>query len=284
MPDPDAFFVAEDDRYVPTELTRGPWDANSQHAGPPAALIAREVERLEGGSARHVGRITFEIMRPVPITPLRVDARVVRPGRSVELVEASLDDDDGEVIRARAWRLRMSDLELPDGLASTDGKAVVGASSSNVRPGFAPPGPDDARPGEFPDTGQDVGYHSAMEYRFVTGDFGEPGPAVVWMRMRHPLVEGEEPSQLQRVFVAADSGNGVSSTLDWNRYLFINVDLTVHLHRVPDGEWVCLDSITIPERTGIGLADTALYDRLGPIGRADQTLLVDDRSGPVLGA
>jgi len=97
------------------------------------------------------------------------------------------------------------------------------------------------------------------------------------MRMRVPLVAGEEPTPLERVLVAADSGNGVSSTLDWSSYLFVNVDLTVHLHRALVGEWVCLDAITIPERSGIGIADTALYDERGPVGRADQTLLVDAR-------
>jgi hypothetical protein len=95
--------------------------------------------------------------------------------------------------------------------------------------------------------------------------------------MRHPLIAGEPPSPLQRVLIAADSGNGVSATLDWRRYLFINVDLTVQLHTLPVGEWVCLDAITIPQPTGMGLADTALYDERGPIGRATQTLLVGER-------
>jgi hypothetical protein len=168
-------------------------------------------------------------------------------------------------------------VDIPAGLSSDDGPGTLGTSPSTLRPGFAPPGPDEAKPGRFPDTGQDVGYHTAMEYRFVRGGFAEPGPAVAWMRMRVPLVDGEEPSPLERVLVAADSGNGVSATLDWSRFLFINVDLSVHLHRPMTGEWVCLDAITIPERTGIGIADTALYDERGPIGRADQTLLVDAR-------
>ena len=277
MPDLAAFFIAEGDRYVPTELTRGPWDPNSQHAGPPAALIGREVARLHGGSELELGRITYEILRPVPIAPLRVDATVVRPGRAVELVEAALHDDDGEVLRARAWRLRRSKVDIPSGLSSEDGPGTLGTSPSTLRPGFVPPGPDQATAGTFPDTGQEAGYHTAMEYRFVRGGFGEPGPAVGWMRMRVPLVDGEEPTPLERVLVAADSGNGVSATLDWSRFLFINVDLSVHLHRPPAGEWICLDAITIPERTGMGLADTALYDERGPIGRADQTLLIDAR-------
>ena len=96
-----------------------------------------------------------------------------------------------------------------------------------------------------------------------------------------PLLPGEEPTPLQRVLVAADSGNGVSAALDWRSYLFINVDLSVHLHRMPEGEWVCLDAVTLPERNGVGLADTALFDERGPIGRALQTLLVDEPLRPV---
>src|SRR5262249_827330 len=83
----------------------------------------------------------------------------------------------------------------------------------------------------------DVGYHNSMDYRFVRGAFRERGPATVWMRMGLPLLPDEEPTPLQRVLIAADSGNGVSVALDWTRYLFIHVDLSVHLHRMPEGEW-----------------------------------------------
>jgi hypothetical protein len=261
---PDAFYETDGERYVPTELTRGPWDPDAQHAGPPAALLGREIERHpgEGGPGR-VGRITFEIMRSVPLAPLSVAVEVLRPGRRVELVEARLDDGDGEVMRATAWRLRSDPVEIPPGLEGAD----------------PPPAPETGEPRPFFATGQAVGYHTAMDYRFVTGGFLEPGPATVWMRMRQPLVDSEEPSPLQRVLAAADSGNGVSAALDYRRYLFINVDLTVQLHRLPAGEWVCLDAITTPEPTGVGLTDTALYDERGAIGRATQTLLVAERSG-----
>src|SRR6185503_6909674 len=116
---------------------------------------------------------------------LTVSAEVVRPGRSVELVEASLADAEGEVMRARAWRLVARPVEL------------------DPAPPDEPPahGPADGTPKDFFPTGSDL----------------ELGPAVVWMRMRHPLVEGEEPTPLQRVLVAADSGNGVSASLDYRR-------------------------------------------------------------------
>jgi hypothetical protein len=273
---PDAFFAPDGDRFVPSELTRGPWDPDSQHAGPPAALIGRAIEGDD--ESAQVGRITFEILRPVPIAPLRVSMEVVRPGRTVELVGVTLADAEGPVMQASAWRLRPGPVDIPPGLAGTDGPGLGDPSPSTLRPGHAPPGPEEGSEVDFFETGQKVGYHTAMEYRFVRGAFREPGPATVWMRMRYPLVAGEGPTALQRVLIAADSGNGVSATLDWTRFLFINVDLTVHLHRLPENDWVCLDAITIPESTGLGLADTALYDEKGPVGRALQTLLVAERS------
>jgi hypothetical protein len=269
-----AFYVPDGDRFVSTEITRGPWDPDAQHAGPPAALIARTLERCpspaDGEAPWLIGRITFEILRPVPIAPLTVRADVVRPGRSVELLSAVLADERGELIRASAWRLARQPVELAPGLGSED-------PASPARRATPLPGPAAGTEEAFFATGHDVGYHTGMEYRFVSGRFLDQGPATVWMRMRHPLVVGETPSALQRVLIAADSGNGVSATLDWSRYLFINVDLSVHLHRLPGGEWVCLDAITIPEPTGVGLADTALHDEAGPLGRALQTLLVRER-------
>jgi hypothetical protein len=221
------------------------------------------MERLPApeGAAMRIGRVTYEILKPVPISPLRVEAGIERDGRRVQMLSASLYADETEVMRARGWRLREDTVEIPDGLL----------------PGPLPHGPEDGEPGDFFPTGTDIGYHSAVEYRFINGSFVEPGPATVWMRSRVPVVAGEEISPLSRVLVVADSGNGVSATLDWRRFLFINVDLSVHLHRLPQGEWVCLDAVTLPQPDGVGLADTSLWDERGPLGRAAQTLLVAPR-------
>ncbi|HXV53887.1 MAG TPA: thioesterase family protein, partial [Solirubrobacterales bacterium] len=210
-----------------------------------------------------IGRITFEILRAVPIAPLQVEVETLRAGRSVELVGAVLRDADGEpLIRAHAWRLAERPLELPEGLAKA-ADPVPAIEHGTDHPFF--------------DTGQEVGYHTAMEYRFVSGSFTELGPATVWMRMRYPLIEGEPPSPLQRLLTAADTVNGASATLDLQRYLFVNVDLSVHAYRLPVGEWVCLDAITIPQPTGIGMAEAVLHDERGPLGRALQTLLIRER-------
>jgi hypothetical protein len=260
---PAAFYEIDGERYLATELTRGPWDPGAQHAGPPAALLGREIERLPDAGEFQVGRVTCEILRSVPIAPVRVSARILRPGRRVQLVEAELSDEAGEpLMRASAWRLRAAPLEIPP-------EAMAAAEP--------PPDPDQGAEVEFFPTGQELGYHSAMEVRFVRGGFIEPGPALVWLRMRQPLVAGEQPSPLQRVMVAADVGNGVSASLDYQRYLFINVDITVHLERMPAGEWVCVDAQTLPQPSGNGTAESVLADENGRIGRALQTLLIAQR-------
>jgi hypothetical protein len=263
-----AFYVRDTssggpgDHYVSTELTRGPWDDASQHAGPPAALLARELERCGEPEGRRIGRVTIEILGPVPIAPLTTAARVIRPGRGVELVEGELSGPDGEpLLRARAWRLREQPTQLPDDLP----------------PHPPPPGPTQGRETKQFPSDADTGWHTAMEIRYVKGDYMEPGPATAWFRPRHPLVDDEPLTPLARVMLAADAGNGVSATLDWSRYLFVNVDLTVHLARLPEGEWVCLDAVTFPEPDGIGLAESALYDESNRIGVAAQTLAIRPR-------
>ncbi len=116
-----------------------------------------------------------------------------------------------------------------------------------------------------------------MELKAVAGAFLELGPATMWLRMRQPLVAGEEPTPLQRALVAADVGNGISAVLDYHSYVFINVDLTVHFERMPVGEWVCVDAVTRPQPTGIGTAESVLADQRGRIGRAAQSLLIEQR-------
>jgi hypothetical protein len=261
---PDAFYEPDGDGFRATELTRGPWDPGAQHAGPPAALLGRAIEGLPDSAEFQVGRVTFEILRSVPIAPVRVAAWVARPGRRVQMVEAELSDAEGEpLMLARAWRIRTAKLELP-------AEALVASQP--------PAPPEDGGDADFFPTGQEHGYHSAMELRFVAGGFLEPGPATAWLRMRQPLVAGEEPTPLQRVLIAADVGNGISAALDFRRYLFINVDLTVQLERMPKGEWIGVDAATLPRSKGIGTAESTLFDvDNGRIGRALQTLLISER-------
>jgi len=258
----DSFYVPLDDdggRWRATVHTTGPWDTGSQHAGPPSALLARAVERCEPRVDMMVARVAVELLGPVPVAELALRARVARPGRSVELVEAVLSAGGRDVARASAWRvLRTAAEAVPD------------------RHPVPPPLPPESPP---PPTGEWVrGYLDAVEWRVVRGEgFLEPGPGAAWTRLRHPLVPGEEPSPLQRVLAVADSGNGLSSELDLTRWHFINPEVTVHLHREAVGEWVCVDAATAISPGGLGLATSVLSDSRGAVGVGAQSLLVAPR-------
>lgn len=252
MPEPAAFYLRDGDAFVSTELTRGPWSPNSQHGGPPAALVATELLHRHGREGMTLARLTVEILGTVPVTPLRVDTTVLRPGRSVELLAATVSAGGRDILRAQAWLVRTIDFELPPELDR--------ASS--------PPAPPPADEGPLYPSAYDVGYHTAMAWRSASGSFSEPGPAAAWMRMRYPLVAGEEIEPVARAVIAADSGNGMSGVLDFAEWLFVNPDLTVYLLRPPVGEWVLLDASSVLEPGGVGLAQSVLADERGVIGRS----------------
>jgi Thioesterase-like superfamily len=261
---PDALFVRDGDRFVPTALCRGPWSPDAQHGGPPAALLSRAVENFEDGAALQVARLTVELLRPVPLTPLTIATRWLRPGKKVQLVEAVLRAGDVEVARASALRIRRLDLPVPPEL------------EAGPPP---PPGPEHGA-ATFPPWGDGLArpaFHSdAVEHRFIRGGFDRAGPAADWIRLRVPLVAGEEPSPLSRVAAAADFGNGIAWVLSrLDGWQFINPDLTIYLRRPLEGEWVCLDAVTHVAGGGGGLAESQLWDRRGIVGRAAQSLLLD---------
>ena len=255
----DALFVRDGDTYVPTPHTTSPWDRRSQHAGAPAALLGGAIERLGADVPMHVARFTLELLRPVPLAPLAVSAHVVRAGRRVQFCTASALAGGAEVCRAAAWRIRVADLHLPVFQVTA---ARIGAPQSAAL---------------FLESGEPALHRTGMEIRFSSGHFDIPGDAIAWFRLRVPVVAGEEPTPLQRTLAAADFGNGISGVFEHLSYLYINTELTVHLHRYPVGEWVCLDAHTAVESSGIGLASSALYDEAGSLGRAAESLLIDER-------
>ncbi len=259
-------------RWTPTELARGPWDPRACHGGPVAALIARAVEHADPDSPVdwQIARLTIEITRPVPVgRPLTVSTEIERDGRKVSLVAVRLHDDDTEVARARSLRIRRRPMALPDDV---------------VQPLPDPPGSPDAGIGQRPVWAMDehVAFHrDACEHRFTEGAWDEPGPVGVWIRLLVPVVADEVPSGAQRAVAAADFGNGVSSGLPFDRFTFINPDLTVHLLRPPVGEWIGMRTAsqygTAAASSGAGFAESALYDADGRLGRSVQSLIIDER-------
>jgi hypothetical protein len=262
----ESIFLADgrapsDERFVPTEHARGPWDPQALHGGAPAALITAAFERTQPGAELRIARLGFELLRPIPFAPLSLSTRIVRPGRRVQELAGELRCGEELICRASALRVQ----EIPPGVPVTSADAAM-------------PPPDSGTPVRFAlDDAEGAGFAaSAMEMRWLD-DPRALGPARVWMRLRHPLVPGEPLTPLARLAATADFGNGVSAVLPFDRFLFINADLTLHLQRPPRGEWIGLDARTLLHDRGTGLAECVLHDVDGPVGRGFQTLVVQPR-------
>jgi hypothetical protein len=247
-----------------TRLTGGPWNPEHQHAGPPSALIARAIERaaMSEGLA-HLARLTVNLMRPAPVGECQVEVAKDYVGRNAGHYSGRLTAGGKERARFTALMQRESDLPVPEGAPGNPPPAAP------KPPGQCPVVTMNLADGSF-------GYADLMETWIAEGHFFK-GPSAGWFRMNHPLIAGETPSPYQRVAVAADSGSGIGASLDFYTYLFINCDLTINLYRRPEGEWICLRSRSLIGANGCGMAESALYDERGTIGRATQSLTVRPR-------
>jgi hypothetical protein len=261
----ESLFVRNGTALEASEHARGPWDPRALHGGAPAALLTDAFERFEPREEMRIARLSFELLRPVPFARLQLQVRIVRDGRRVQELAAELHAEGELICRAAAMRVA----RVPDGLPET----ATGAPREGPMPG-----PREGEPVSFALDGSDSRSFAAtaMEMRAVD-DPRRSGPARVWMRLGPALLDGAPASPLARVAATADFGNGISASLPFDRYLFINADLSIHLHREPRGEWVGLDARTILQPDGCGLAESVLHDEDGPVGRAFQTLVVAPR-------
>jgi hypothetical protein len=262
----ESIFLAEGERFVPTEQARGPWDPRALHGGAPAALITAAFERIEPGAELRIGRLSFELLRPIPMAPLTLTTSIVRPGRRVQELAAELLAGDELIARAGALRVQ----PVADDAA---GEATSGNGEREMQP------PASGKPVRFAldESSDEPSFAaSAMEMRWLD-DARVLGPGRVWMRLRHPLLPGEQLTPLARLAATADFCNGVSAALPFERFVFINADLTIHLRRLPRGEWIGLDARTEMHAGGPALAEGVLHDEHGPLGRAFQTLVVQAR-------
>lgn len=258
--DAEAFYLPSGEGvFQSTRHTAGPWTAEAQHLGPPSALLVRALEQVPADRDTQLARVTIEILGPVPIAELTVRATLVRPGRSVELLNAEMSANGRVVATASTWRITTTD------------STPVEAGQADPLPGW-----DGIEPTGRPD-GWGPGYIDVMEWRPLHGGLHVPGPATAWVRQRIPLVDGEKPTGLQRLFTVADSGNGLSNRLNPSQWWFINTDLTVHIQREPVGEWIGLDANTAIGPTGIGTASSVLHDAEGQVATGAQALMVRPR-------
>ncbi len=243
--------------YESSDLTRSNW-GQLQHGSPPLALLTREVERLIDGSGQRIARLSLDILGAIPVAPVRVRARVQRPGRRIALLEAEMltPGDERPVARLSAWALAGSD--------------TAAVASERHAPLIS--GPDLPPPAWF---AQADGYATSVRWR-VQPDAPD-GSAIAWLSPQVHLVDREPTTALQRLAMVVDSANGVGAVLDVNEFMFMNTDTVVHLHRLPVGTDFGLRARASIGPDGVGVTTAELFDDNGFVGTSAQALLVQRR-------
>jgi hypothetical protein len=260
----DGLFERDGDCFVATEYARGPWDRNALHGGPVAALCATAVhEHLDATSPPFLARLTVELFRPVPLGVLSVRTVTRRPGRTVTWIDVTVvDGDEREVAAAHALCTHHLDPPLPIGPHGEPSVPVLDH-------------PDSLRNDQI-GNGVDIGFWSANDFRLAAGTWLTAGPGAAWLRLRVPVIVGEVPTPFARLAAAADFGSGLGNAVRETTSSTINAEITVHAHRVVEGDWVGLESMSWAHAVGNGMCETRLFDTRGPVGRAVQALVVRD--------
>lgn len=246
-----------DGEFLPTSLTEGAWMTQEQHMAPVSGLLTDAIERASGRTDLLTSRISFDILGMIRRRPLTVTAQVIRPGRTIELVQAEMSSGGRALVRATAWRLALSDTS---DLAGTDLSPIAG--------------PEQAEPWQG-DAIWGGGFIGSLELRVLPG--WRPGRGQAWIRTPHPLIEGRAVSPTAAYTGLIDTANGVAVRVPPQQLLFPNTDLSVHFLREPTGEWLGLDTSVSFGPSGIGVTSSVLHDVNGPVGLAAQSLTLRRR-------
>jgi len=266
----DAYYEpvdADDERgelFASTDLTRGPW-GDMQHGSPPCALLVRALQRCDARANTRLSRVVVELLGPVPMAPVWVSAQVQRPGTKIELLSAVMSSTDrtGEprpVARAYAWRMEQTD--------STEIQRSFSDAMSPI--------PEAVTHEEMQHYAS--GYVSTLDWRWMTEPGGGAGAGESWIRPTVDLVQGEAMSSVERLMSVADNANGVATKIDIRHWTFLNTDTTVHLYRVPEGEWTGIRADVAYGPDGIGATIGTLFDEHGPVAGIQQSVLLRRRS------
>jgi Acyl-CoA thioesterase C-terminal domain/Acyl-CoA thioesterase N-terminal domain len=249
------------ERFIATDLTASTWTPSLQHGGPPSALLVRALERCQPRPDMRLSRVVIDLLGAIPVgTHLWVTSHVERPGKRIELVGAQIvaqapNGTIRPVAKAGGWRMQYSDTQ-----------AAVSSSAAPLR---LPTDQDRRLTFDFPGTN----YLHSLDWRWLT-TFLCPGPGEAWIRPVVDLVDGETMTPMQRLLAVADDVNGVGAKLNVTEWTFINTDVAVHLHRVPEGEWTGVRAETSYGSDGVGVSSGILFDARGPIGVATQSILL----------
>jgi Acyl-CoA thioesterase C-terminal domain/Acyl-CoA thioesterase N-terminal domain len=250
-------------RYHAGDATSSPWGHGLQHGSPPTTLLVRALNEAYPREDVRVARVASEFLGAIPQGEIEVRTTVVRPGKRIELLEATLSANGRDVVRTSVWRIaRTPGLHVPPGVTPAP---------------VPPPRPSAPTPGAaFGLSGW--GYAKSIEWRFAEGGFNALGPAQVWTRVLAPLFPDVPPTPLERLLLIVDSANGISGELPFKEWLFVPPSLSIALAREPRGEWIFMDAATELSDDGGAFTTARLADDDGYLGVATQTLFVEPRT------
>ncbi len=254
------------EKFTPTDLVRSTWTAKIQHAAPVSALLVRALERCAARDDTRLSRVSVDLLGPVPADgEMWVRAEVLRPGKQIELISAETlargpDGRPRPTARATGWRLQTLDTPELAGAAAPLPRPRSEASTRNLAENF------------------DRNYVHSLDWRWLTEPMND-GPGESWIAPIANLVDGETMTPLERLFAVADCANGIGTKIDTAKWTFLNNDLVVHVHRIPDGEWIGVRAETDYGPDGIGTTVGTLFDETAAVASIQQSVLVRRRPG-----
>lgn len=256
-----AYFIRESENtYRPTGHVSGGWNPKEQHIAPSIGLLTHIIEQdlaaRRGSDSLNLTRLSVDILGVIPMAPVQVSVQVLRPGRTIELVEARISHGGRDAVSARAWL---------SATYSTAGLQGSGFDPMPARTELEPWGLDSSWPGGMVRSVQIL----RKELR--------PGRVQSWLRSDVQLLADEEVSPTAHMLRLVDVANGVAARLDPHEVLYPNLDLTAHLFRAPMGELTGLDSASSIGPDGAGLTHSILHDEHGAVGVVSQVLTVRPR-------
>ena len=248
----EPFFRRDGNLFVPTANARGPWSPNSLHGRVLAGLFARCLEKAYGEEGFLFTRLTIDMFRLPNLEPIEVKTELIRQGNRIRVADAIAWSEGVEIGRARGVSLKHA--EEPE------------------NPVWKPETWDAPRP---EDAGPPRDTLSGMWDTWILPP-SAIGQKRVWLRERHPLVEGEALSPFVRVAGCADYASPLANAgrggLD-----YVNADITLYLHRLPVGEYIGFEVASHESAEGIAVGDTTVYDTEGAIGRSIVCAVVNRR-------
>lgn len=259
----EALFKIEGASFLPTSLAGSPWHPDVLHGGAPAGLLAFCLEREVEGSGLQPAKLSIDLLRPVPKASLSVKVRTLRKGKRILLLAATLQAGDSVVAEATCLFIKPQMITLPEfayretpsiepphGVQEVSFRDILFGSSGDLPPGL----------------------HTTIQLRPVT-TLNERGRGIAWVALPVSIVSGHSNTPFMLAALAADFGNGVGQLRLGENMGTINVDIILQLSRLPDGDWIGIDSVALMDEMGIGQVTTTLHDIHGRIGQVSQTIM-----------